>query len=101
MVVYVLIYKPSYLLNCMSFGANLKSLSKALGENFLANKKQTFVVFPLYSHLVPLLNLFKASTVTSVLKYLAGCAPPFDQSTQVKLLFEFVSQNLMLTNVDR
>jgi hypothetical protein len=85
----------------MSFGANLKSLSKAAGVNFLANKKQTFVVFPLYSHLLPLLNLFKASTVTSVLKNLAGCGPPFDQSTQVKLLFEFLSQNLMLTNVGK
>lgn len=85
----------------MSFGANLNSLSKAPGENFRANKKQLFVVFPLYLHLLPLLNLFKASTVTSVLKNLAGCAPPFDQSTQVKLLFEFVSQNLMLTNVGK
>lgn len=85
----------------MSFGANLSSLSKVSGPNFLANKKQTLVLFPLYTHAVPFLNLLKSSTVTSVLVNLAGCGPPLDQSTQVKLLFEFFAPKLMFANVGR
>lgn len=54
-------------LNPMTLGANLSNLSRALGKNFLANKKQILVLFPLYSQWLPLLSLFKNSIVTSLL----------------------------------
>ncbi|PON78663.1 hypothetical protein PanWU01x14_019210, partial [Parasponia andersonii] len=97
-----LIANPKTYSKCIIFGANFTSLSTVLGKNFLANKKQRLVLFSLYSQFVLLfLKPLKSSTVTSVLQNLAGCGPPFDQSTQVKLLLEFPSQNLILTNVGR
>nr|GMD30696.1 hypothetical protein TorRG33x02_171930 [Ipomoea batatas] len=53
----------------------------------------------LYWQRVPFRMLFKKSAVMSVLSYVEGCGPPFDQSTQVNVRLEFFSQNFMVTKV--
>lgn len=61
--------------------------SRALGANFLANRRQSEEGWPLYKQFWPSIILFKKSSLISSFPNVAGCAPPLDQSTQVMLRF--------------
>lgn len=64
--------------------------AKALGANFLAKRKHMEVGTELYKQKVPLFLMdWMNSTVIFGAPYLAGCDPPLDQSTQVRLRFAF------------
>lgn len=92
---YVTIYKNQ--VTCqgskpINNGAIRNNGSMVFGRNFLANRWQIVVVCPLYLHFDPCRILLKSSAVTSTLPYFLGWEPPLDQSTQVMLLLELISE---------